>query len=234
MTTKTVSWVAPMGEPDDRGNRYITVKFHDGDTAYIGKKDLDAAIEVRGLLEETVDLERDFTLEDTGKKTKDGNTRWKIKAFGPYQPTPYVPGGGSQAPGREAPSTESRTASASPTRSTEESIARAVALKAAAIAAQGLDTKRILVMAEEFEAWLKDSAGPSLPADQAGGDATPSGDPPATNPQGPDAPAVGAVQGEGEASCPPHQLNLDVAAKAGRYPCRKCGAYVNPRAGYTE
>ena len=35
-------------------------------------------------------------------------------------------------------------------------------------------------------------------------------------------------QSDGEAGCPPHDLDLDVAPKAMRYPCRRCNAWVKP------
>ena len=35
-------------------------------------------------------------------------------------------------------------------------------------------------------------------------------------------------QSDGEAGCPPHDLDLDVAPKAMRYPCRRCKAWVKP------
>lgn len=235
MVTKTVSWIAPMVEADDRGNHYITVKFLDGDTAYIGKKDLDAAIEVRGLLEETVDLERDFTLEDTGKQTKDGHTRWKIKAFGPYQPAQYVPGGNGTAPSSEPPAP----------RSVEEDQFRYQERVDRRHAAELATFEGAFdpFAAEVIYTFLRKTSGSVEPSTLPEGsvvrqDTTSPTDPETTSVSADDRGGQGetdaTASGLGEASCPPHQLNLDVAAKAGRYPCRKCGAYVNPRASYTE
>ena len=56
---------------------------------------------------------------------------------------------------------------------------------------------------------------------------TPAGDTTSAGEQADD-PAGRGGQSDGEAGCPPHDLDLDVAPKAMRYPCRRCGFWVKP------
>jgi hypothetical protein len=190
MTEKTITWVAPMGEADDRGTRWITVKFADGDTGYLGKKDLDAAIEVMGLLQEAVNQVLEFTLEDTGKTNSAGGSRFKIKAFGEYQPAPYVAGvqgGGNTGPDGSGRIQASPSRGRSPEPSSEQASIRAsVALKAAVdansprysfglkgdvIVASG-DINTILEYADAFNAWMLEKTSEPASSAYANGSGT--------------------------------------------------------------
>ena len=163
MTVKTVSWVSPMGEANERGTRYTTVTFRDDDdTAYIGKKDLDSAMLVHAQLEDAIGTELDFQLEDTGKKRPNGGTRWKILGFG----------AGSVSSGAETPGGTAPHPGSTPGRSTDvdASIRASVALKAAAefgASRPGIGWQDVLSSADAFDAWLaKKSSGDRESLDQ--------------------------------------------------------------------
>jgi hypothetical protein len=249
LTSKTITWVSDIGEPTDRQVRYINVAFADKDTAYIGKKNIDTAVEVHGLLTEALNKPIEFTLEESGTN-KHGGTKWKIKAFGEYQPAPFVPGDS----GRVAPRSAARNGSPGPPEHDQfiqERMDRRTALMQAVTLRPSGD--EVYVWAEGFYAWLRKTSGSTSseqqsPLPQAGVDSE-STSPAAmrdhaTKGEGSrntlledpslagDNQSGGVGLGEGpapsDAMCPPHQLDLDVEAKAERFPCRKCGAWVKP------
>ena len=65
------------------------------------------------------------------------------------------------------------------------------------------------------------------PAAGSPGDAPPTARPASNGAETPAGDDRGG-QSDGEAGCPPHDLDLDVAPKAMRYPCRRCKAWVKP------
>ena len=162
MTTKVISWIAKdLNEwKNQKGNivYYVNVKFEDGDSGSVGKEDKAIAEELFLLLEGLVDQEADFQLEDNGKKNSDGLTKWKINAFPGWDPVPYTP----------KYSGNGKAQASSPER--EDSIARAVALKAAAYPNAGAPGLTVLRLAEQYLAWLQGeapSAGATDPATKA-------------------------------------------------------------------
>jgi hypothetical protein len=206
---------------------YVTAIFTDESVGSVGRKDHDAALEVQGLLREAIGQALDFVLEPAGQ-TKTGRDKFKIKGFGTpggaaTYTAPGVQGDGGSGPGRPR-------ANRSPEQN--DDIRRAVALKAAAQCVVGTTPEDVLKFADAFEAWLAKTSGPasseyvspstdstSALVHQAGADPE-------------DSSTVSAVgdggQSEGEAGCPPHDLDLDVAPKAMRYPCRRCGFWIKP------
>ena len=251
MTTKVVTWISDIGDPTDRGVRYVNVAFSDGVTGFIGKKEYDAALEVQGLLTEAKNQERDFTLEDTGKKNKNDGTRWKIKSFGEYQPTPYVQGGGSAQPSASG-STGSGVgmpfdSASRPHRSArspehddfiQERMDRRTALmQAVALVCSDREDESIISMpdvslavAGHFYEWLRQSASKGI-ATSTTSDEQPRAinhDADRGQGEGSETARVGEGVGHSNSPCPPHDLDLSVAPKAMRYPCRKCNAWVKP------
>ena len=247
---------------------YVTAIFTDESVGSVGRKDQDAALEVQGLLRESIGQELDFTLEPKGQ-TKTGRDKFTIKGFG-------TPGGAatytapSPGSGRTEPSGGQAGATGSRNRSPEhdqEGMRHGVAMKAAAIFAQGKSYEalgeafafidRLLLDAKTSEpasSAYVDGSGTVTPVVQAGagsettspaagpvstvvsaaeagaasdGAETPAGDTSSAGEQADD-PADRGGQSDGEAGCPPHDLDLDVAPKAMRYPCRRCKAWVKP------
>jgi hypothetical protein len=147
---------------------YVTAFFTDGDVGSAGRKDLDAAVEVRGLLQETIGEELDFTLEPK-KPTKSGKAAWKILGFG-------TPGGAATytAPGVQgggAPSVSGGTRSRPPEPSSEQASIRAsVALKAAAdFVGHDGTYGDVLRVAEHFDAWLLEKTSDASSEYEGGG-----------------------------------------------------------------
>ena len=173
MTERTIGNV--VNEIDEWKNRYgdfmytVTAFFTDRELVSANKKDRDAALELRGLLQEVENVPQEFVLEQNGV-SKAGNPKWKLVAFGPIdgpftystlKDAPGVQGGGLNA---GAPASGSRN------RSPEQSddIRRAVALKAAVRYAgglyQGAFHKDVIEAAEVFDAWLSKTSEPALGA----------------------------------------------------------------------
>lgn len=158
MPNLTLSWVSDLSDPDGRGNRYVNMTFEEwDDIGYLGKKDLDAAIEVQGLLKERVGVLQTFTLEPAGE-SKSGKKRWKVTEFG-------TPGGAATytAPSVGAASSAGGPAQANPapapTTNTEVSIRAAVALKAAVrICSPDTYVDSVLATADIFDEWLQRKA----------------------------------------------------------------------------
>jgi len=234
MTEKTITWVAPMSEADDRGIRWITVKFADGDTGYLGKKDLDTAMEVAGLLEEAVNQVLDFTLEDTGKTNSSGGSRFKITGFGTpggaaTYTAPGVQGGGNTQAGASVTRSRSPEPNEEDPRRSKEEMRRSEALRAAAsfLSMSAVGMEKVLEVAEFFEGYLASGSASSAydrPSTETSASDHQAG---AGSESTPTAETVGGGgQSEGEAGCPPHDLDLDVAPKAMRYPCRRCGFWI--------
>ena len=97
MTLKTVTWVAPelnAWESNGKTTYYINVAFSDDTAGSLGKQNPDKAVELKAMLEELIDQEVEFGLEDRGKTTKDGKTKFSIKSFPGYEPEPWSGGGG--------------------------------------------------------------------------------------------------------------------------------------------
>ena len=79
------------------------------------------------------------------------------------------------------------------------------------------------------------TTSPAVGANASKGAETPAGDPTSAGDVSSSlsAPAEGGGQsesalGKDAEDCPPHDLDLDVAPKAMRYPCRRCKAWINP------
>lgn len=231
MTEKTVSWVSDISDPDQRGNRYINVAFTDGDTAYIGKKEYDATLEVQGLLEEAKlkAWPLDFTLEDTGKKNGKGKTKWKLKAFGEYQPTPYVQGS-TVKPGYNEAERYGRTPEQFiyELEYEQERMDRRTALMQAMAfinkAAMNGDVPNWKPAAEYMYEWLRQTVRTQghIEGEQAG---SPTGH----HNQGADSGQAGESDTGKVTSpaCPPHAPDLTATPnKLGRVPCVDCGIFV--------
>ena len=152
---------------------YVTAIFTDESVGSVGRKDHDAALEVQGLLRESIGVEQDFTLEPAGL-TKTGREKFKIKGFGTpggaatYTAPAAVQGGASKPGENRSISSRSRP----PEHDVDASIRAAVALKAAVEAGANIvgDQRKskssyILDIAEEFDFWLAKKA--SEPASSA-------------------------------------------------------------------
>ena len=157
---------------------YVTAFFTNSEMLSCGKKDMDAALEVKGLLQEIIEVPQEFILEPKGQ-TKKGAAKWNLKAFGPPEGvwtystikdgSPNVgvegagnPGGDPIHKGRVAGSIPVVGPPLAPTNNVDASIRASVALKAAAVSYSGRDvgTVGILDRAEVFDAWLaKKSSG---------------------------------------------------------------------------
>jgi hypothetical protein len=145
---RKLDWLALDPEkPDSYGNVYINMKFDDGTVAYKAGKPGDMTQHYADLLGiqksgELVEIE----LEDTGKTTAKGAKKWKLVGY-PGWSAPVAQGGKAQA-------------NAGNSRSTDESIARAVALKAAVqYFDKNMDDEDVLDMANRFYAWLQREEG---------------------------------------------------------------------------
>jgi hypothetical protein len=111
------------------------------------------------------------------------------------------------------------------------------------------DGDAVVTVADEFYRWLRKTSEPASSEDErlapnhiagAGSETTSPAAGPASTvvsaaeagaaTNGAETPAGDDRGGQelGEGSCPPHDLDLDVAPKAMRYPCRKCGFWVKP------
>ena len=148
---------------------YVTAFFTNSEMLSCGKKDMDAALEVKGLLQEVIEVPQEFILEPKGQ-TKKGAAKWNLKAFGPPEGVwtystikggqPEV-GAGEQTPvtsGAAVPTVAGSGAPA-PTNNVDASIRASVALKAAASMPHAT-AAGVLETANEFDAWLaKKSVG---------------------------------------------------------------------------
>ena len=180
---------------------YVTAFFTDGEVGSAGRKDMDAALEVRGLLQEAIGQELDFTLEPKAP-TKSGKPAWKILGFG-------TPGGAATytAPGVQGSgerTTGGGNSAPRGTRSPEQidDIRRAVALKAAALWGQGRSLNDVLHAAAVFNAeWLSDASS-----------AYPSTDSPSVTPAGASEDSGVGVESEGKEPAPtPHEYETVVS-----------------------
>ena len=176
---------------------YVTAFTTNNEMISVGKKDMDAALEVRGLLQEVIEVPQEFILEPKGQ-TKKGNPKWNLKAFGPPEGvwtystikggSPEVNGGGSVSSGSENPSegpTPHRGSIPRASTDVDASIRASVALKAAAnaYAKDGLDV--ILGAAEKFDEWLAmKSGGTASVPDQGEGAGTGEGPAPSSTTEG--------------------------------------------------
>ena len=164
---RVITWVSPIGEPSGNyGTRYINVKFSNEEVGYIGKNDLDTAMEVHGLLQERIEKETFFGVEPAGESKK-GFKRWKILAFQGYDPKGVLDvGAGTVSSDAKGPQGNAPHLGSTPSRSTDkdEDIRRAVALKAAAHARPGQPVDVITDLAELFMKWLAGSSGTDSPA----------------------------------------------------------------------
>lgn len=165
MVDKTVTWVGEDASPIDTqfGTLYyVNGKFGDGDSFSIGKKDRNAALDIRSELFNLIDQEGDYTLEDTGKKNNDDMTKWKLKGWPGHD---YVPYQGNAPSGSPAPSSGAPVAHNGASR--DDAISRAVALKAAATLWSGTgEMDKALHSADDILKWLT-GAGPSSPPGDA-------------------------------------------------------------------
>ena len=165
--------------PQDGGRivYYVTAFFTDGEVGSAGRKDMDAALEVQGLLQEAIGQELDFTLEPK-KPTKSGKAAWKIVGFGTpggaaTYTAPGVQGGGDAAsPGRVAPVGLARARSPEPSNE-QASIRASVALKAAVELLRPAQEKHetgqvtpdlVIAVAEWMYEWLEKKTSEPAPS----------------------------------------------------------------------
>jgi hypothetical protein len=226
---------------------YVTAFFTDGEVGSAGRKDMDAALEVQGLLQEAIGQELDFTLEPKAP-TKSGKPAWKILGFG-------TPGGAATytAPGVQgdgnAPTVTATRVLNKGSRPPEQidDIRRAVALKAAveyvARWADNSDYTDVLTHAERFEAWLaktsdassaypstdSPSVTPAGASEDSSGGSDRGGTPPTiqTPLAGPElAPGSrgGGVESKGKEPAPPsHIHDWQPTGLHGKLKCEGCG-----------
>jgi hypothetical protein len=163
---------------------YVTAFSTDDDVISVGKKSLDAAIEVQGLLREVIDVEQEFALESKGQ-TKTFKDKFNLKAFGPpgqawtYSTLKEGQSAPSEPLGTETgrvPEVRSRSAATSTGTAPNSDLAMraSVALKAAANACppvtNGSDLAWLEKVAGELDAWLeyKASGRPPEPGEGVG------------------------------------------------------------------
>lgn len=162
---KRITWVSDISDPDQRGVQYVNVAFDDDDTGYIGKKL--GINEVHDILEGLKGTEAEFGLESTGKKNKKNGDRWKLVSFPGYEAPDVRAGNSARLVEPATPKDLKPTATAATPALTpydanrDESIRRAVAIKAAAIYAQGSGYDMLFEVADAIEAWLTERPGRS-------------------------------------------------------------------------
>ena len=157
-----------QGPPEVGTIYFVTAFFTNSEVLSVGKKDMDAALEVKGLLQEIIEVPQEFILEPKGQ-TKKGAAKWNLKAFGPPEGvwTYSTMKGGQPEVGAGNGATSSGPAEASaptapaPTNNVDASIRASVALKAAATVLSGKGgAQPVIDYAEIFDAWLaKKSSG---------------------------------------------------------------------------
>jgi len=255
---KTVSSVMDISEPWDNPHGgqvwYVTAFCTDGDVLSAGRKDEDAATELQGLLIEAIGVEQDFTLAPD-RPTKSGKTKWKLLGFGtPGGAATYTAPGVQGNGGPQHHSGGTRSRSPEHDQFIQERMDRRTALMQVVEEARSFSVAASLERADAFYDWLRKTSEPASSAYETrvsppshpagagsettspavrdtskGGTEPPSAESPAAAGQEP-TPAGDdrGGQSEGEAGCPPHDLDLDVAPKAMRYPCRKCNAWIKP------
>ena len=161
---------------------YVTAFFTNKEVLSVGKKDMDAALEVKGLLQEVIEVPQEFILEPKGQ-TKKGAAKWNLKAFGPPEGVwtystikggqPEVGAGegergsspveSSVAPSHGSDTTRTGVGISAPfpTNNVDASIRASVALKAAACMCNDqTPAETTILLAEKFDEWLaKKSSG---------------------------------------------------------------------------
>jgi hypothetical protein len=167
--------------PKDGGRPvfFVTAFFTDGEVGSAGRKDMDAALEVQGLLQEAIGQELDFTLEPK-KATKSGKAAWKILGFGTpggaaTYTAPGVQGDGAvrQSGLREAtPRGRSPEQDGDDPRRSKEEMRRSEALRAAAsfLSMSAVGMEKVLEVAEFFEDWLERKTSEPASSAYKGGD----------------------------------------------------------------
>lgn len=182
---------------------YVTAFFTDKEVLSVGKKDMDAALEVRGLLQEVINVPQEFVLESKGQ-SKSGLAKWNLKAFGPPEGVwtystikggqPEVGAGNTLAGGSGSQPGEGSTPSvqvSAPTNNVEASIRASVAAKAAG---SPWPIPELIERAEAIDAWLAKKSGGtagSMPPDQGEGAGQGEGLAPSSDMPKPDLPNPG-------------------------------------------
>ena len=156
-------WAGPHGDVF-----YVTAIFTDESVGSVGRKDHDAALEVQGLLRESIGQPQDFTLEPAGQ-TKTGREKFKIKGFGTVGGAPTYVAPGVQGGGGPADSAPVSRKPRPPEHDVDANIRAAVALKAAVEYVRAWEGSShytdVLGVAESFDDWLQQKA--SEPASSA-------------------------------------------------------------------
>ena len=166
---------------------YVTAFFTDESVGSAGRKDMDAALELQGLLQEAIGQELDFVLEPK-KPTKSGKEAWKILGFG-------TPGGAATYTAPGVPVTHGGHGltinDQGEFRRSKEEMRRTDALQAAAsfLGGIGVSPDKVCELADYFGEWLAKTSDASS--------AYPSTDSPSVTPAGAseDSSGVGAADG---------------------------------------
>ena len=177
---------------------YVTAFFTDGEVGSAGRKDMDAALEVQGLLQEAIGQELDFTLEPKAP-TKSGKPAWKILGFG-------TPGGAATytAPGVQGGGAEPRGPSAGVVRTArspehDQFIQERMDRRTALMQAVNLPEFAWEPLAEQMYAWLRKTSDASS--------AYPSTDSPSVTPADASEDSGGGVESEGKEPAPPSHIH---------------------------
>jgi hypothetical protein len=155
MMQRKLDWLSPISDPPDSyGMVYVNMKFDDGTIAYKGAKPEEMVKHYADLLAISMTPELvEIELEDTGKKTQKGATKYKLVGY-PGWSAPVAQGGKAQANANNG--------------DREDAITRAVALKAAVRWAshdhpyvpfttkEGMPVEPLTILsaADRFYAWL--------------------------------------------------------------------------------
>lgn len=232
---KIIGWVAPelREYAGQKGTTYyVNVSFSDGDGGSVGKQDRGKAEEIRNQLNALLGVPTEFTLEDRGKKTKEGRTSWVIKGFPGYE-APSFGGGGGGGGGSFSGGGSRRSPEAQYVE--QRAMNRRTALMQGVILAK--DADEALAIAEAFDGWLNDAlakpdaTAPLPPAVASPGAGSPPFQRPAPTSSGGDT-GQGmtwtAPRAEGEAadsgpSGSPHTHDWQPGQRPGWVVCRSCG-----------
>ena len=144
---------------------WVTAFFTNKEVLSVGKKDMDAALEVRGLLQEIIEVPQEFILEDAGKSKNKGLQKWKLVAFGPPEGvwtystikdgSPNVGAGGEQPPKSGAADVHRSRPAPAPTNNVDASIRASVAAYTASRVHAGTgNDEAAMTSAEAWFAWL--------------------------------------------------------------------------------
>lgn len=160
MTTKTIATVFDVGQPDQRGNRYVNVFFSDDTAGWIGAKG-ERAEQHHTALSALKDQEAEYRLEETGQ-TQKGKPKFKILAYPGWEPE------AAKIWSMESPKSawkESWNYTEDGVRFSDERVdrRRALEMAVARLTTTDASVEGILGVAEDIYQWLRRTVGAPVP-----------------------------------------------------------------------